>query len=338
MEGSPGQHNPFTWFTESQRRSVIRNGIVPEWFHGIISRKMSEDLLMPMPPGYFLIRVSETRFGYSLSYRTDDRCRHFMIDALEDGDYIIVGENRRHQNLQDLVDFHRRNPILPFTEVLTVACGQSSNDQADYAELLFPKKTNSSLQHNNLLQLNRSPPESEGIIPPALPSRPDNLLTATPLVPSSQPKLLYSYVQFSHIPYQPQAMIHTGKDPLYVLPPEVPAWSFVPPVREGSEGPSSPTFNQHAPNRNIQPGKNPDVKPSVVTNLKNLKKKFQKKRSKSQEHMYTEINVEATHIDEYQRIQGEQTVSSAPYSNNGMFGIGVLPPEYMPPPPFAPGH
>ncbi len=47
-----------------------------------------------------------------------------MIDALEDGHYIILGENRRHRFLQDLVDFHRRTPIMPFTEVLTVACGQ----------------------------------------------------------------------------------------------------------------------------------------------------------------------------------------------------------------------
>lgn len=53
-----------------------------------------------------------------------DRCRHFMIDPLKDGKYIILGENRCHRCLQDLVDFHRRTPIMPFTEVLTVACGQ----------------------------------------------------------------------------------------------------------------------------------------------------------------------------------------------------------------------
>ena len=36
---SQGQHDPRAWFTESQLRTVIRNGIIPEWFHGIISRK-----------------------------------------------------------------------------------------------------------------------------------------------------------------------------------------------------------------------------------------------------------------------------------------------------------
>lgn len=120
--------------------------------------RMAEELLMPKPPGYFLIRVSESRIGYTLSYRwvfaviggavfytydhtlssalftllnvfsltpsAADRCRHFMIDLLVDGQYIIIGENRYHRCLQDLVDFHRRTPIMPYTEVLTVACGQ----------------------------------------------------------------------------------------------------------------------------------------------------------------------------------------------------------------------
>lgn len=118
--------------------------------------RTAEELLMPKPPGYFLIRVSETRIGYTLSLRcvfvgleelcaalhthtvqspallhffvlppsVEDRCRHFMVDVLEDGQYIIVGEDRRHRFLQDLVDFHRRTPIIPFYQVLTVACGQ----------------------------------------------------------------------------------------------------------------------------------------------------------------------------------------------------------------------
>ncbi|XP_035031676.1 hematopoietic SH2 domain-containing protein homolog [Hippoglossus stenolepis] len=344
-----GQHDPRTWFTESQLRTVIRNGIIPEWFHGIISRKMAEDLLMPKHPGYFLIRVSETRVGYSLSYRADDRCRHFMIDALEDGDYIIVGEDRRHRFLQDLVDFHRRSPIVPFTEVLTVACGQSSNDKSDYAELLFPQrrpKPNPSLQHNSL-QLNVSPPEPpEEILPPAPPSRPDNRWSTAVPVPSSQQNYPYSCLQFSHNTSQLPAMIHTAEDPQYNLPPEVPARCCVPPPRQNQacistapvlEGTSSPTAHPHYPHGNIQPGKNNDVKPSVVTNLKNLKKKFQKKRSKSQENLYTEINVEATDRNEY---QGEQTCNEALYSNNVIYvnaAHGALPPEYHPPPPFAPG-
>lgn len=75
----------------------------------------------------FISRLLPLRWPCSLSsvaLRAVERCRHFMIDALEDGHYVIAGESRRHRFLQDLVDFHRRAPIIPFNEVLTVACGQ----------------------------------------------------------------------------------------------------------------------------------------------------------------------------------------------------------------------
>lgn len=49
-----------------------------------------------------------------------------MISASDDGQCVIVGEDRRHRSLQDLVEFHQRAPIAPFNEVLTVACGQVS--------------------------------------------------------------------------------------------------------------------------------------------------------------------------------------------------------------------
>lgn len=60
----------------------------------------------------------------SPAIRAQDRCRHFMIDMMEDGCYIIVGEKKRHRFLTDLVDFHCHTPIVPYSEVLTVACGK----------------------------------------------------------------------------------------------------------------------------------------------------------------------------------------------------------------------
>lgn len=47
-----------------------------------------------------------------------------MIDMMEDGRYVIVGEKKHHHLLQDLVDFHRHTPIVPYNEVLTIACGK----------------------------------------------------------------------------------------------------------------------------------------------------------------------------------------------------------------------
>ncbi|XP_044056274.1 hematopoietic SH2 domain-containing protein homolog isoform X2 [Siniperca chuatsi] len=308
-----GQHDAFTWFTQSQLQSVIKNGIVPEWFHGIISRKTAEELLMSKPPGYFLIRVSESRIGYTLSYCAGNRCRHFMIDVLEDGHYTIVGENRRHRFLQDLVDFHRRNPIMPFTEVLTVACGQALNDKTDYAELLFPQ---------------RHPNPNTSLLP-------NNSLHASP-VPMTRNR-------------------HTADNPPSNQPPEVPARRSVPPLKQNQacirtvsapDSPSTPTATEHPFGTNIQSVKNQEAKLSLVTNIKNLKKKFQKKRSTSQENMYAEINVEATDRsgnteNECQEMTGEQTFNGPPFSytcTHVRLTDGELPQEYLPPPPFAPGY
>uniref|UniRef100_A0A3P8U755 Hematopoietic SH2 domain containing n=1 Tax=Amphiprion percula TaxID=161767 RepID=A0A3P8U755_AMPPE len=283
MEGSypsQEQHDAVTWFKKSQLQSVISNGLVPEWFHGIISRKTAEELLMSKPPGYFLIRVSESRIGYTLSYRADDRCRHFMIDVLEDGHYIILGEDRRHRRLQDLVDFHRRTPIMPFCQVLTVACGQvrrfvlhvlssavskwsnmsSSSENIDYAELLFPQR---------------------------LPT------PNTRLLPNNSP-------------------------------------STTPP------SPSTSTAPQ-------QPAKNQEGKPSVITNLKNFKRKFQKNRSTSQDNTYAEINAEVADRSgntesEYEEITGNPNLTGSPFSYTDVkLTDQMLPQEYMKPPPFAPG-
>ncbi|CAL9696255.1 unnamed protein product [Knipowitschia caucasica] len=143
-----------------QLEFATQDGLIPQWFHGIISRKLSEELLMCKPPGHFLIRVSESRFGYTLSYRADDGCRHFMIDALEDG-YVILGDDRHHRLLQNLVDFHCRHPIRPFTELLTVPCGQISDIKTDDHEEMFFSQRHQMIFPSNTVD------------PPALPWRPN---------------------------------------------------------------------------------------------------------------------------------------------------------------------
>ncbi|XP_068127307.1 hematopoietic SH2 domain-containing protein isoform X2 [Hyperolius riggenbachi] len=122
------------WFIETQSDWFIQNGI-PEWFHGIITRKEAEDLLQDKTPGCFLIRVGESRIGYSLSYRAKDRYRHFMIDVLSDQQYTLAGDTKVYNTLEDLVKFHTQNPLYPYNEILTQPCGQKSNAAADYREL-----------------------------------------------------------------------------------------------------------------------------------------------------------------------------------------------------------
>lgn len=360
-QSSQEQHDAVTWFTKYQLQSVINNGVVPEWFHGIISRKTAEDLLMPKPPGYFLIRVSESRIGYTLSYRAEDRCRHFMIDALENGQYEIVGENRRHQALQDLVDYHRRSPIMPFSQVLTVACGQSSNDMTNYAELLFPQKhpkTNSSLHPNNLLfpGTSHQAAAEEEDIPPALPYRPTNLTSSTALSPNKlYPCLDVELTQpATPLPAKPVPVArkrYAADNPSVSQPPEVPFRNsaLLRPNQVCTRTVSAPenvsTTCEQAAITNIQPGKHQEPKVSVVTNFRNLKKKFQRKRSISQNTTYAEIHMaETDHAEnaenEYQVIERERTFSGTAlsYSCTNRHTDEGLPQEYHTPPPFAPGH
>ncbi|XP_054876566.1 hematopoietic SH2 domain-containing protein homolog [Poeciliopsis prolifica] len=355
-----GQKDPFTWFTESQLRSVFGNGSVPDWFHGTITRKTAEERLTLKPPGYFLIRVSESRVGYTLSYREDEHCRHFMIDVLEDGQYIIIGENRTHRSLQDLVDFHRRNPILPFNQVLTVACGQSSANSIDYAELLFsqrPRSYSTSVLPSNLRQPNPSQPQQADELPPALPYRPNNLRNSALFLPNSQPNRLYPSLEedFQHFtsPLPASPAPNMRKSSPWIQPPEVPLRNHV--VQKQnlvcgttttlvSDSSSTPTATERKLFTNNQPVKSQNLMPLVAVNLKSIKKKFQKKMSNPQENVYAEItdgpnNSSAVMENEYQEITGELTFRGPPQHHTDVrLNNQMLPQEYRSPPPFAPGY
>uniref|UniRef100_A0A3B4H6J0 Hematopoietic SH2 domain containing n=1 Tax=Pundamilia nyererei TaxID=303518 RepID=A0A3B4H6J0_9CICH len=336
MEGSQtfqGQRDPYTWFTESQLQSVIRNGVVPEWFHGIISRKTAEELLMAKPPGYFLIRVSESRIGYTLSYRAEDRCRHFMIDALEHGSYIIVGENRYHRFLHDLVDFHRRTPIMPFTQVLTVPCGQVRKCACLNCIHAFFLSNQAKLSKINCVNYNKTSVLQTNRLYPSLEDEFQHNTSPPPALPVPTPRKKY-----------------TGDNPPSNQPPEVPSRDCMAlkqnqAVRTVSAPENLPTFagSEQPPTTNNQQVRNQEVKPSVVTNLKNFKKKFQKKRGPLQDNSYEEINTDRGENDEheYQEITRDLTFCDPPLSSSCTpvkLTDDMLPLEYMPPPPFAPGY
>lgn len=62
-----------------------------KWFRGMISRVKAEELLYGQPTGTFLVRISESRNGYSLSFVHQGRMRHYKIEATPDAGYIVVG-------------------------------------------------------------------------------------------------------------------------------------------------------------------------------------------------------------------------------------------------------
>ena len=61
------------WFKEVESKKGVGKGAngFEDWFHGVISRVEAEALLKGTEAGTFLVRVAESRFGYSLSHCID---------------------------------------------------------------------------------------------------------------------------------------------------------------------------------------------------------------------------------------------------------------------------
>ncbi|XP_015470689.1 myosin-IIIb-like [Parus major] len=124
------------WFKETQAQKVMQDdGAFPSWLHGMISRREAENLLSDKPLGCFLVRISQSRPGYILSYRGEGRCRHYMVQMQLNARYVILGEDRAHTSLTELVRFHQTVGIQPFMEILTVPCEQKSSESLDYENL-----------------------------------------------------------------------------------------------------------------------------------------------------------------------------------------------------------
>ncbi|XP_009082593.1 PREDICTED: SH2 domain-containing protein 2A-like, partial [Acanthisitta chloris] len=110
------------WFEQTQAQGLRAEGKVPTWFHGFITRRETEQLLQDQPQGCFLVRFSESTVGFVLSYRGRDRCRHFVLDQLPDGRYVILGEQSAHAKLAELLQHYTTAPVTPYHEFLTVPC------------------------------------------------------------------------------------------------------------------------------------------------------------------------------------------------------------------------
>uniref|UniRef100_A0A3B1IVZ7 Hematopoietic SH2 domain containing n=1 Tax=Astyanax mexicanus TaxID=7994 RepID=A0A3B1IVZ7_ASTMX len=358
-----GREAVLAWFAEYQRTCVVQNGIVPEWFHGIISRKEAEDMLMIKPPGYFLIRVSESRIGYTLSYKAEDRCRHFMIDMLPGNQYVIVGEKMHHRSLHDLVAFHRRTPILPFVEVLTVACGQVSKDSTDYAELMFPKRQVCPPGTDVRASSPRPEPNITEDPRPPLPACPPFLQqnSGTTVSPPGHPTRLYPSLDNELAALNIQDMVppprpvprtkHLDTPPL--PPPQRPPRSTSP---HSASHTSAAEKKKGLPAAYIErplPSPQPEDKDnsqksqaeakSARINLAQYKKIFQKKKNHLEEHTYIEINAhqigkEPAFTEPNPQELGVNSSDPKDKDEPSMETSGALPIEYLNPPPFAPGY
>lgn len=71
------------------------------WFHGMLSRPDAERLLADEPAGTFLVRLSDKIWGYAISYRDAERCKHYLVDA-SGGSYQFLGANQlSHDSLSE---------------------------------------------------------------------------------------------------------------------------------------------------------------------------------------------------------------------------------------------
>ncbi|XP_038389620.1 SH2 domain-containing protein 7 [Canis lupus baileyi] len=152
MEGSPKQLGPgrgpgesgdsqalaklqelaLTWFMETQAPLILQDGALPPWFHGFLTRKQTEQLLGDKALGSFLIRLSDRATSYILSYRGSDRCRHFVINQLQDRRYLVSGDTCSHSTLAELVRHYQEVHFEPFGETLSAACPRpEDNDPYD---------------------------------------------------------------------------------------------------------------------------------------------------------------------------------------------------------------
>ncbi|XP_072283910.1 SH2 domain-containing protein 2A isoform X2 [Pyxicephalus adspersus] len=82
----------YQWFERTQRKNLVKKGQFPEWFHGFVTRKGVE------------------------------RCRHFVLNQRDDGQYVIEGETSVHPQLEDLINYYYTKPVEPYKELLTIPC------------------------------------------------------------------------------------------------------------------------------------------------------------------------------------------------------------------------
>ncbi|XP_014831608.1 PREDICTED: SH2 domain-containing protein 7-like [Poecilia mexicana] len=127
------------WFTDTQAPLILQNGNFPDWFQGLAARKEAEDVLRDKALGCFLIRLSDKAIGYILSYKGQDRCRHFVISQNAEGQFVIAGDCQLFGSLTQLIEHYKVRPIQPFGEFLTSSCCQDDAD--DLYDVVNAKKS-----------------------------------------------------------------------------------------------------------------------------------------------------------------------------------------------------
>ncbi|XP_077294333.1 SH2 domain-containing protein 4A-like isoform X2 [Arctopsyche grandis] len=123
----PSRDAIINWFKTSEIPREVgldEDGNPAKWFHGLITRIEAENLLRDASEGSYLVRVSERIWGYAISYRASERCKHYLIDASQSSHYQFLGNNQiTHKTLANLVSYHKKHVITEAgKEILLTPC------------------------------------------------------------------------------------------------------------------------------------------------------------------------------------------------------------------------
>lgn len=115
MTKPPSQDAILEWFEKEERPRCsaldLSSSDAFPWFHGMIGRHEAEKRLLFADEGSFLVRLSERIWGYAISYRNKDRCKHFLIEASGSHYQFFGSGHLAHNSLQDLINYHEKRPL-----------------------------------------------------------------------------------------------------------------------------------------------------------------------------------------------------------------------------------
>ncbi|KAE8632039.1 hypothetical protein XENTR_v10001405 [Xenopus tropicalis] len=312
----------------------------------VCSMQDAEDLLKDTVLGCFLIRVGESRIGYSLSYKAPDRYRHFMIDVLNGQNCNMVGDTRIHRTLEDLVMFYSVNPISPYNEFLTEPCGQKTNSNADYQELFEHynnQVANVETVDNNERYIAFPIPEaklnSKGAVEP-----PGNVLEqACPPIP---PRRLRASGSLPELPHVPSSMVPRLYPALPQVEPMPHNFVHVTPSQNGhghkllkSSSVDSPIFQNKS--CAISGDQQTAISSKPFRGRRNILKKAAARVTDGQigqefKSLENAVTTHMKHLKDNLGLSGQTELQNT-NKNVNQNAKRIIPEEYKKPPPFAPG-
>lgn len=128
----PGRQAVLEWYRQKEQSrfaGLDASSNVEPWFHGLITRSQTEKLLLDQPYGTFLVRLSEKIWGYAISYRAQEKCKHYLVNASQK--YSFCGTNQmEHNTLGDLIKYHRTQPLTGGEKLLR-PCPRGSSTAID---------------------------------------------------------------------------------------------------------------------------------------------------------------------------------------------------------------